>query len=308
MKPMRQVQVLGVTVCLLLLAVFSGCFTGVESTPKITARDVKRQKVSVTPEQEFAAAFVPEPFAAWSPGKEFYVTDRKVSYVMSPLELSERLHAGDTLRYVGARSVPSLTDEPDTELLFGTAAGDTVGYRVDATRQELARRASVAVPFTIELSVVDNVGCRLTGNDYYVLSPVWYDAAGNNLTGRKFIKVTVTDVVAGNDNYPVNVRFVDGDGAAGGVFMSIGTGMRATRNFDTLFAFDNPRRNYPSITDGVWDLITRGEVALEMTRDECRLSLGAPREITRAHYMERWGYDNGVYLIFDEGYLSRFRK
>ena len=31
----------------------SGCFTGIESTPKITASDVKREKVAVTEEDRY---------------------------------------------------------------------------------------------------------------------------------------------------------------------------------------------------------------------------------------------------------------
>lgn len=306
--PMKQGYVAVIVAAVMLPLLVSGCFTGVESTPKITMRDVRRQKVTVTPEQEFAATFRQEPFSSWTPGKKFYVTNRKISYVMSPVEVAERVSEGDTLRYIGTRSVPSLTEAPDTDMLFLTASGDTLGYRLNTTESELRERTSVDVPFTIEMSVVDSARGLLNGHDYYVLSPVWYDRNGNNLPGRKFVKVTVADVIAGNDNYPLCVRFVDDTATEYGVFMSIGSGRRATRNFDTLFAFDDPRRNYPSISDATWELITRCDVAPEMTRDECRLALGSPREVTRAHYMERWGYDNGVYLIFDEGYLVRYRK
>lgn len=306
--PMKQGYVAVIVAAVMLPLLVSGCFTGVESTPKITMRDVKRQKVTVTPEQEFAATFRQEPFSSWTHGKKFYVTNRKISYVMSPVEVAERVSEGDTLRYIGTRSVPSLTEAPDTDMLFLTASGDTLGYRLNTTESELRERTSVDVPFTIEMSVVDSARGLLNGHDYYVLSPVWYDRSGNNLPGRKFVKVTVADVVAGNDNYPLCVRFVDDTAKEYGVFMSIGSGRRATRNFDTLFAFDDPRRNYPSVSDATWELITRCDVAPEMTRDECRLALGSPREVTRAHYMERWGYDNGVYLIFDEGYLVRYRK
>lgn len=306
--PMKQGYVAVIVAAVMLPVLVSGCFTGVESTPKITMRDVRRQKVTVTPEHEFAAKFRQEPFSTWMSGKKFYVTNRKISYVMSPVETAERVSEGDTLRYIGTRSVPSLTEAPDTDMLFLTASGDTLGYRLNTTESELRERTSVDVPFTIELSVVDSARGMLNGHDYYVLSPVWYDRNGNNLPGRKFVKVTVSDVIAGNDNYPLCVRFVDDTATEYGVFMSIGSGRRATRNFDNLFAFDDPRRNYPSISDATWELITRCDVASEMTRDECRLALGSPREVTRAHYMERWGYDNGVYLIFDEGYLVKYRK
>ena len=49
-----------------------------------------------------------------------------------------------------------------------------------------------------------------------------------------------------------------------------------------------------------------------MTRDECRLALGTPDSIDRATtvgntHFERWSYENGVYLLFEDGYLSKFR-
>ncbi len=66
------------------------------------------------------------------------------------------------------------------------------------------------------------------------------------------------------------------------------------------------------ITDANWDRIIHGRVALEMTRDECRLALGSPSHIDRyqgtSAYGERWTYENGVYLIFFDGILSSFRQ
>ena len=46
-----------------------------------------------------------------------------------------------------------------------------------------------------------------------------------------------------------------------------------------VFAFDNPRRRYPEIKDDVWELIIRSRLRDGMTRDECRLALGAPCKI-----------------------------
>ena len=48
-----------------------------------------------------------------------------------------------------------------------------------------------------------------------------------------------------------------------------------------------------------------------MTRDECRLALGAPPEVLRTPsyggMREVWSYSDGVFLIFEDGYLTRFR-
>jgi hypothetical protein len=82
--------------------------------------------------------------------------------------------------------------------------------------------------------------------------------------------------------------------------------------FDKLFSFTDLRKNYSQITDANWERITRGDVAVSMTKDECQLSLGSPRSIervpTHGGLYERWSYDNGVYLIFENGLLTRYRK
>lgn len=56
----------------------------------------------------------------------------------------------------------------------------------------------------------------------------------------------------------------------------------------------------------------RGQVAEGMTKEECTLSLGAPQSVdrvpTHGGLLERWVYDNGVYLVFADGILERFRQ
>ena len=48
-----------------------------------------------------------------------------------------------------------------------------------------------------------------------------------------------------------------------------------------------------------------------MTKEECTLSLGSPRNISRqptyAGMLERWSYDNGVFLTFQDGILENYR-
>ena len=48
-----------------------------------------------------------------------------------------------------------------------------------------------------------------------------------------------------------------------------------------------------------------------MPRDECRLSLGAPKDVdygrSYSSAYEQWTYSNGAYLIFEDGLLKRYR-
>ncbi len=87
---------------------------------------------------------------------------------------------------------------------------------------------------------------------------------------------------------------------------------KGSRDFASLFYFENPRNRYPNITDETWANIIRGKVALYMTREECRLALGSPATVDRrpgiSTMRELWTYENGIYLIFDDGILQSFRN
>jgi hypothetical protein len=291
----------------------SSCFTGIESTPRISDKDVSRRHVVTSAEDRYLANVNQQPITEWQPGKQFYVTDSKISLALEPGGPTPE--AGEHLRYLNARAVTSLTGEDDTELVFADSTGGEVVYRINATMAELGERRSVAVPFTIEMSMVDSVRSRLVGRDLYVRTSLWYDADGHAVTGLKYVKAKITSVVPGNVVYPVKVSFatdVDGKPVEASVYMSVGDAIHSARNFPALFSFDNPRKNFPLVTDENWSKIMHGRVAVDMTRDECRLALGSPSRIDRYQgttaYGERWSYENGVYLIFFDGVLSSFRQ
>ena len=62
--------------------VLTGCFTGIEGTPKITSSDVKKEKILTTPEQEFMSDLKYEAPAEWRTGKRFYICDPKIRLVL----------------------------------------------------------------------------------------------------------------------------------------------------------------------------------------------------------------------------------
>lgn len=293
------------------------CFTGVESTPKITADEVRRQQAVTTPEMEYLADVAPENFDAWLPGKAFYVTDSKIDIIFTPSAGASvpAFEAGDTLTYLHRQAAVSVTGDSVTDIVFASGRSEVpLVYRVNASPAKLAARKAVEIPFTIDLAEVSNARAKLAGKDFYILSPLWYDLADRSVDGLRFVKVRVTDVVPGNHVYPLKVIFTpDGSDLQRCVFLSLtGDESSTMRNFARLFALEDPHRRYPAITDENWDLIRRSRVALGMTRDECRLALGAPSELDRrpstAGVYEVWNYDNGQYLIFQDGILTRFRR
>ena len=161
----------------------------------------------------------------------------------------------------------------------------------------------------------------LRGQRLFTASADWFDGNGTDVAGLRHIEVRVDSVVPGNHLYPAAVCFTVENpemaamahcsGQQRRFYMSVGGSGVAARTFDRLFSIRNPRRQYPSITDEVWNLIIQSKVQSGMTRDECRLALGSPNDIrrvpTHSGMREIWTYSDGVYFVFDEGLLSDFR-
>lgn len=302
-------RILSATALSLLL---TGCFTGIESTPKITADDVKKEHVSTTAEQQFLSEIRQEPFGQWQAGKQFHVTDNKISLIFNASSRSDEQLAGKILTYEGNRQVVSVTGQNVTELIFKSPEGKEQVYRIDASAEELAGREQLDIPFTIEASLIKSVRDSLLGKELYILTPVWYDSNEAITSGRKFVPVKITGVSAGNIVYPIMLTFTESQGGEYRLFMSVGKNTNATRRFASLFSFDDPHLKYPSISDETWQHIINGRVATDMTRDECRLSLGTPKSVDRrpgyGGVKELWIYEDGRYLMFEDGLLRSFRK
>lgn len=298
-----------------LSLILPGCFTGVESTPKIKASEVEKAEKAVGGKAEaaFLADVRPPAPAKWDEHTRFFVSDDKISLIFTSSSSRTDSLSGHILMFRGLTPTASVTGDDATDVAFTSDRGDDLHYIISATPDEILRRDRLDIPFTVELSMVEKADSLMRGNTYYVTTPTWYDSTGRAVDRLRHVPVTVTSVTAGNHNYPLRVNFREpGAGTDYSVFMTSGNDRTSTRNFDKLFAFDNPRRLYPQITDAVWEQIIHSQLTDGMTRDEARLALGAPNEITRvptnAAMLERWSYDDGIYLIFEDGLLTRFRK
>ncbi len=76
---------------ILLTAFLSSCFTGVEYTPRVGAREVKRENITVTPEDTFLAGVTDESLGEWRPGKRFRVTNDKIRLIFRRHRFALRL-------------------------------------------------------------------------------------------------------------------------------------------------------------------------------------------------------------------------
>jgi len=295
----------------LTLLVQSCFFTGVESTPRITGKDVRREVAPVTPEDTYLADVADSPLSAWERGKEFMVTDPRISRIFGATAPTQPL-TGKIIRYDSASETTGITGSPVTDVTFISPEGDRLVYRINRSLRRLMSETSTEIPFTIQMSVIAGAADRLIGKKFYILTSSWRDDTDNPVGGgRKFIPVTVDSVAAGNSLFPVKVAFTDPEGRSARIFIHAGAKGEAPRTFSRVFSFADPRIQYPHITPEHWQLIIDGRVTEGMTLEECRLSLGTPKEIergaTNSFYREAWLYENGVYLLFEDGLLKRFR-
>lgn len=297
--------------CTFLGMLLPGCFTGVESTPKITQRDLRRRGVTTSPEKAMFDSVPPgQPPARWLPGKEFVVVSNRADIILEPRGSVDSL-CGTTLRLKGITSRATITGGEEAVVEFTAPQGAVLQYPTGIELKRLASMPTLPIPFMVEQWLVDTVQSLLVGNTYYILPQRRLGHDGRDTTGTRYAPVQITAVNPGDANYPLRVEFTNNDGCIQSLMMTAGTSPGATRNFHTLFAFKDPRKQYPMITDKIWALIQASQVQLGMTPQECRLALGAPNDCLKvpstAGMVEHWVYNGGKYLIFEDGQLIRYR-
>lgn len=289
-----------------------GCFfTGVESTPKITAGDVRREAAPASLEDTFLSRVANEPLRAWTPGKPFRVTDARIARVFGLDDQGGDSLAGRVIRFEKAVESPGVTGAGVTDLVFASPGGASLTYRLNRPLESLKADNTLSVPFTIQTDMVSRADSVLRGQRVYTLTGVWRDDADSPVKGLKFIPVTIDSVTAGNSLFPLKVSFTALSGQSGRLFIYPGGRDDAPRTFSSVFSFADQRRRYPAISDAYWDNIVHSRVEPGMTTEECRLALGAPDDVTRgatqSYLREVWTYDNGRYLLFEDGVLKMMR-
>lgn len=290
----------------------TGCFTGIESTPKITAKDVKRQNIPVKAENSYLADVVPNPLTQWNKGKRFHVTDDKFKLLLLPSALGPQSLKGSDISFDSWKEVTDITGKRIAELTFITDSGTNLTYRSQLSAEDLTASGHTEIPFLIDLDIIDRLNERLAGNSYFIITSAWYDAEMKSLTGQKFIPVTIDTVTPGNTFYTAVLNVSDRSGRQFKLYMSIDSDNKALRHFGSLFSLSDPRKAYPDIADDIWDRIVNGKVKAGMTKEECRLALGSPASIDRrigySSVREIWSYENGIFLIFEDNVLQTFRQ
>lgn len=300
---------------LVLMLSLNSCFTGVENTPKITDKDVERTIVELDRRQP---SMTLEPYvdsiSIWKPGKKFYVTDNQIRLILSnvqDVDMDTIKMAGTVLSYMGMDCVTGVDNRKVVNINLSDGVHSYM-YRTGRTADELT--SSFSIPLLIDMDMVANIARQIEKKNVYIKTPIWYDSeTGSMIHGRQYIKVTIDKVSPGNKVLPLKIEFTASDnGQKAFVWMTNGAMSINNRDYDSLFSSKDIHDSYPEITAANWNLIVHGEVAVSMTKEECRLAKGAPKSISRqpnqAEVREYWYYDGGSYLMFVDGLLSNFRK
>lgn len=298
-----------------LLLLTASCFTGIESTPKITHKELKKQNIVDTPERHVLDNISVDAPGLWGEGKRFYIADNragKAAWRVEPLYNMDNLQ-GKTAILVSIDTVPTLTDRFEVQLNMIIPEDSTnLSFRTGLTPDQWGKAQSFTLPHIIETDVVEAAQKKLKGNTYYILSGRRTGSNGIDTIGTRYQPVTVLSVAPETEATPFRIRFIDNEGHIGSVVLTYGDSPTSRRNFETMFSLSNPRERYKNISKENWENIIHSRVTLGMTPDECRLALGSPDNYTRipttAGMVERWSYTNGVYLVFEDGLLSAYRQ
>lgn len=304
-----------VLVCLSSLFLPS-CFTGIESTKKISLSREDKKLTNPTPEELFMAQLKAEPLKEWANGKRFIASDDKALLAIVPqsgiIPIPPDSIKGKILEFAGVEPKMNASGNLNVALLFSdgiyTYSYDT-GKEFDYAMENLF---SDQIPMLIDEDMVTQARRLLVGNKFFTRSSLWYDDKGNRIDGQKFVEVTVTDVQPGNLVFPLNLAIRTKDGNSAHMFMNFGNAGNESRGFNNLFSLSDIKKHYPHINAETWDFISNEKVKEGMTKEECRLALGNPSDASSGHdysqTLDIWSYENGKVLWFEDGRLVKIRQ
>ena len=292
------------------------CGTGIEVTERVTDKDVLKaiSRSDNQPKMATLDAYC-DSVPAWKAGKRFWVADDQARLLFagsSDYDIDTVSLAGRVLTYQGYDTGGIYDNRNTVNLRFTDGANLLYVYRSGKTIDDF--KPGFTIPMLIDMDMVAHVSRQITGRDYYIRTGIWYDRESElMIDGRHFIKVHIDSVLPGNAVLPLRVLFTASDnGQRALVWMTENASTMLGRDFDAMFVASDPRLDYPEVSDENWSHIQHGQVAVGMTKQECRLSLGTPNRISenpeQGGMREYWYYDGGAYLFFMNGLLSQFRK
>lgn len=283
-----------------------GCFTGVESTPRIQPEKEKAGVKETSAEANFFSPISKQRPSEWRPGKRFNVVDERFSRLLGATTPAEELK-GQVISLIGVHPVATFTSDSVMEVSFSSAVSDTpLVYRTAVSPDEWRGLQAFEIPFLVETDLVTRAADLLTGKQ------LWVRGRSGWLSPHKprFVPVMIDSVSAGNETYPLAVYFHDlaDTERRGKLFLSDAGARPDDRHaFGAYFSLTDPRVEYPGIREEIWQAIIAGRPVQGMTPNEVRLCLGAPQEVrnvnTSSLLRQEWVYADGRMLLFENQLL-----
>ena len=219
---------------------------------------------------------------------------------------------GKTLSYQGFTTRLGADGNDYVWLTFSdgeNAYNFNTGKRENEAMKEIL---SDALPMMVDLGMIHQASLLLSGKKLWTRTALWYNSEGDRIEGKKFVPVNIKSVQPGTMVFPIKVVFTDENNEDATLFLNFGHSPTDSRSFSHIFSLSDIRKKYPSISDEVWELICSEKIRNGMTKEECRLSLGNPTEVSAGHdysqTLDLWHYQDGTVLWFEDGLLTRFRK
>lgn len=312
----KSSKVIATCVVLIFSFAITSCFTGIESTKKINLSREDKKLQMPTPEEKFMQQIFSSPLEEWETGKRFIVSDDKALLVIVPQEgllpVAPESVKGKILEFQGVESKINAAGNLTVTLLF---SDHIFLYSYDTGKEfedAMKNVKSDQIPMLIDEDMVIQSRNLLKGKKFWTRSPLWYDVNGERIDGKRFVEVTVQDVEPGNLIFPLWVKILTDNGKDAYVYMNFGSEDNESRSFSNLFSFSDLHKNYPNIEPDTWEYITRGQVKIGMTKEECKLALGNPSDLNSGHdysqTLDIWRYENGRVLWFEDGRLVKIRQ
>ena len=267
----------------LLCIALASCYTATESTPRIKVDDVMYQ--STIEELVIDNNFSHKGCHTWLDGKAFMSIEEVLSPMLRPernAPLSDSGLKGKTFVYKGYREENLFGNKAVVYLLF-ECDGYTYSYYTGKSIEEIeASEYTPLIPSLVDMDDVAMARSLFVGKELYILTQHWYNMQGEAIEGRHHIAVEITAVEPGNNVLPLAIHFTDDRGVEAQVYITTRSSTHTQMlTFDRLFSYQNPRNTHTEISDEVWVAITESRLLKGMTKNECRLSIGLPAEVSK---------------------------
>lgn len=173
----------------------------------------------------------------------------------------------------------------------------------------------------VYLDEIDKAKELLINKMLYILKPLWLKEkdgkSGVYGFHQKFVPVEIVNIGLGNPDGPCKMIFKTESNEE--YFLDVrfsgtnkdGSGISGV-DFAKAFSFDNPHKLYPNISGQIWKFIQDSKVQIGMTKEECELSWGKPKDINTDIYnetkREQWVYSSDRYLYFKDDRLISIQE